>query len=92
MNRENFEKPAFLFGDSILVQEEFLFEVECKWLRQVRDVRMFVLKMARSCLLTYLQSISIPLEIEWSLTKNQDGIPIGSFGSRVLTKMVLVNT
>lgn len=53
-NREELEKATFLFDDSILVSKESLFEEECKWLRQVGNVRMFILEIGRSCLLTYL--------------------------------------
>lgn len=82
-NSEELEKPAFLFGDSILVSEESLFEDECKLLHHVGD-RMFILEMERSCSLTYLQGISTPRQMELSLTKNQDGIPVGNFSSKSL--------
>lgn len=48
-NREEFEMPSFLFGDSILVLEDSLHEDEYKWLCQIGDVRMFIPKMERSC-------------------------------------------
>lgn len=49
-NKEEFEKLAFLFSDSILILVESLFEDECKWLRQMGDVKIFIPEMARSCL------------------------------------------
>lgn len=33
-------------------------------------------------LANYLQSISIPYQMEWSLTKDQDGVLVGNFGSQ----------
>lgn len=45
---------------------------------------MFILEMERSCSLTYLEGISTPHQMELSLTKNQDGIPISNFDSQGL--------
>lgn len=43
---------------------------------------MFILEIGRSCLLTYLQGIFVPHQIDWGLTKSQDGVPIGNFKSQ----------
>lgn len=66
---------------SKILPAESMFEEECKWFRQMGDMKMFILKIVRSCSLTYFQNISIPQQMEWSLTKNQDDIPVGRFGS-----------
>lgn len=63
-NREELEKPAFLFGNSILISDESLFEEKCKGLCQIGDVRMFITETARSCSLTYLQNIFVPCQME----------------------------
>lgn len=78
-NREEFEKPTFLFGDSVIIIEECLYEEVCKWFHQIDNVRMFIPKITRSYSLTYLHSIPVPQQ---SLTKNQDGIPVSNFGSQ----------
>lgn len=81
IDREELEKSVFLFSDVILVSKELLYEDEYKWLRQIGNIRMFISEIARSCSLTYLQNISVPCQMEWSLAKNQDGVFVSNFDS-----------
>lgn len=75
------EKPKFLFGDEITVLEEALYVYKNKWLRKVERIQMFLLDMVRSYLLTYLQDLSVLQTISWNVTREQDGVVVGSFGN-----------
>lgn len=78
-NREELEKPVFLFSDSILISEEPLYKDECKGLCQISDMRMFI----TSPFLTKWSGASLRIKMV---------SPMVILAARVLTKMVLVDS
>lgn len=59
-DRKKMKKPHFLFGDKIELSEDFLFDGNYKWLRQVQGQYMFLPNMEHSYLLSYLQAVLVP--------------------------------
>ena len=71
------KKPAFLFGDSITVDDKQLHDGNYKWLRKIGDRFMFLPNMVRTVPLSYLQSMSVPRPMDWDLTRFNDGVSLG---------------
>ena len=71
------KKPAFLFGDSITVDDKQLHDGNYKWLRKIGDRFMFLPNMVRTVPLSYLQSMSVPKPMDWDLTRFKDGVSLG---------------
>jgi len=63
-SRTSLWKPTFLFGDVIDEDDRILHDVDYKWLRQIGDMRFFLLNMERMYSLSYLQHISIHRAID----------------------------
>lgn len=70
-------KPLFFFRDSIQEDDSFMFEGGERWLRVVNDMRIFLPGMQRLYGLTYLQSASIPRQMDWHLVSTFAGMTIG---------------
>lgn len=64
-----------------MVPDETVYVDEHKWIQEVEGVWMFRSNMVRSYPLMYLQKPPIPHLMNWSMTKEQDGIAVGNFGT-----------
>ena len=75
--RKLMRKPIYIFGDVIDANDDKLFNGNYKWLRKIGDRFFFLPNMTRMVPLSYLQSVSIPRQMDWDLTREQDGVTIG---------------
>ena len=74
------KKTDFFFSDAITEEERILYDGDCKWLRQIGDMRFFPPNMERMYPLSYLQHTSIHRVMEWDLSKSIFGVSLGKLG------------
>ena len=90
------KKPQFFYRDSIVDQDNEVFEGKYKWICKIGDQHLFLPDMDRMYPLIYLQPMSIPRLMDWELTRVQDGVTMGTIinrnarptGSRVVTGLL----
>lgn len=80
-DKKRIKKPHLLFEDKLELFEDCLFDGNYKWLRYVRRHYIFLPNMKRSYPLSYLQATPVPRKMNWHLTKPQDGVLLGGFGT-----------
>ena len=74
-------KSDFFFGDSIDEDEEDLYDVNYKWLCQIRNWYFFLPNMERMFPLSCLQFLSLRRQMDWELTKEKPDVAIGKISN-----------
>ena len=62
--RISLKKSDFFFDDAITEDDRILYDEDYKWLRQIRDRRLFLPNMERMYPLAYLQHMSVRHAVE----------------------------